>query len=85
MDTWYIGICTECANEQPGKYMERTKFEQPSCRYCGGVVKVMAIPDDDKLAAARKAAAIEAANAKRGIYSKPSEGDDDDTSGVYTV
>jgi len=44
-EVWYVGICTECAATQPAKYMERSKFENPPCKFCGGVVKVIREPD----------------------------------------
>jgi NAD-dependent SIR2 family protein deacetylase len=83
MDLYAIGVCIECGNQQPAKYMEKTKFQQPSCRFCGGVVKEVAVPDDDEEAARRVKHAVEQANSKRGIYNKPSEDDEVDNSGLY--
>lgn len=40
-DAAYIGVCIECHSDQPAAYMQKTKFEEPSCRYCGGVVNVI--------------------------------------------
>jgi hypothetical protein len=38
----FIGVCTECHSDQPAQYMERTKFMEPPCRFCGGVVNIIA-------------------------------------------
>jgi hypothetical protein len=39
-----IGICTECASEQPMKYMESSPFTQQGssapCKFCGGVTTI---------------------------------------------
>lgn len=63
---WFIGVCTECQSDQPAGYMERTKWPEPPCKYCGGVTKV--IPADN--AAARKAMLAQI-NTSRGIYKPP--------------
>lgn len=84
MEMYAIGVCTECGNEQSPKYMMNTKFQSPSCKWCGGVVKEVAVPEDDEEAARRVRAALEQENTKRGIYSKPSsDNDEPDNSGIY--
>lgn len=82
MEAYAIGVCTECGNEQSPKYMEKTKFQSPSCKWCGGVVKEVAVGEDEEEAARRVRHAVEQANTKRGVYSKPSE-DEADNSGLY--
>ena len=38
---FYIGVCTECHSDQPGKYMENSPFDEPPCKMCGGVVMII--------------------------------------------
>jgi DNA-directed RNA polymerase subunit RPC12/RpoP len=39
-----VGVCTECGNQQPDKYMFNSVFAQEGhsavCKYCGGTVAV---------------------------------------------
>ena len=39
-----VGVCTECGNQQPDKYMFNSVFAQGGhsavCKYCGGTVTV---------------------------------------------
>lgn len=81
MDVWQIGVCTECHSDQPAKYMEKTAFAQPPCKFCGGVVSVIAVPDDDDITAARRENAIIKADSQRGIYSKPADSDGEEHGG----
>jgi len=46
----YTGFCVECSNEQPAKYMERTGFTNPPCKYCGGVVQILMNPTPERIA-----------------------------------
>lgn len=86
MDAYAIGVCIECGNQQPSRYMQNTKFQSPPCKFCGGVVREVAVPEDDDEAARRVKHALEQSNAKRGIYSKPSEDEGEaDTSGIYNA
>jgi len=67
-EQFWIGVCTECHSDQPGKYMENSPFEQPPCKMCGGVTIV--VPADKP--AARKAA-LDRADTSRGIYRAPEQ------------
>ena len=60
-EVYYIGVCTECGSDQPASYMEKSKFQEPSCRYCGGVVRVMRADAD-------KDAFLRSENERRGLF-----------------
>lgn len=40
-EMWQIGVCIECHSDQPASYMMKTKFQNPPCKYCGGVVNII--------------------------------------------
>ena len=54
-EEYYIkGICTECGSEQPAKHIEKGAFADPPCKYCGGVVNIIAWTADARAFKNRK-------------------------------
>lgn len=71
MSEYAKGICTECASEQPAGYMEKSAFQKPPCKYCGGVVHIIDYDADSR-------AYVDRQNAARGINTSHSKADDED-------
>jgi hypothetical protein len=63
---WWIGVCGECHSPQPGDYMARSKFEQPPCKFCGGVTITVPADEPDILEGA-----LSKIDTQRGVYRKP--------------
>ena len=70
MNNLWIGVCTECHSDQPGKYMENSPFDEPPCKFCGGVVAV--VPADNPQA---RKNVLDRSDTGRGIYRPPSNKD----------
>ena len=76
-ESFYVGICTECHSDQPASYMERSPFNEPPCRFCGGVVQVIRHAGDEQRHRRNREDFLNNKDVERGIYHPPNSEDKD--------